>query len=182
MVNVVSSVVVDIFIRATIHPSIDSWNKPSRLYFLLSCFVLFSLLWFIWNFTIVEIMLFTGGSPCVTLPNILSYDLTVSRPIPGVECQRWDSQTPWSHPYTDPAMFPHDATIADASNYCRNPDGGLLPWCYIRYHNVPWVYCLKDILDCGKTPFLLTVMLLTLTANSALGWWPNKRTWTSGHD
>ena len=45
-------------------------------------------------------------------------------------CQRWDSQYPHRHPYTDPDYFP-DNTLFEANNFCRNPDnsvGG--PWCY----------------------------------------------------
>ena len=97
-------------------------------------------------------VIFAGSSPCVKIPKILGYDLDVSSPFPGIPCQRWDSQTPWTHPYTGPDMFPQDATIADASNYCRNPDGGLFPWCYITYPEVPWMYCGRDILNCGKAP------------------------------
>ena len=94
--------------------------------------------------------IFPGSSPCINFPKILSYDLHVSYPHPGRPCQRWDSQTPTSHPYTDPDMFPHDATIAEAANYCRNPDGGPLPWCYVTAANEPWMYCSTSILNCGK--------------------------------
>ena len=109
------------------------------------------------------ITLFAANSHCVKLPNILNYDLHVAAPLMDrpERCQRWDSQTPHAHPYTDPAMFPRDATIADAANYCRNPDGGPLPWCYVDYVNTLWMYCRKSILTCGKsvswTPTLIFV-------------------------
>ena len=38
------------------------------------------------------------------------------------ECQEWTSQDPNLHPYTSDADFP-DATVADASNHCRQVDG-----------------------------------------------------------
>ncbi len=38
----------------------------------------------------------------------------------GVTCQRWDSQTPHDHGWTDPNKFP-DATLSDAANHCRTP-------------------------------------------------------------
>ena len=107
--------------------------------------------------------LFIGGSRCVDLPKILSYELNVNIPFTGVTCQRWDSQSPKSHPYTDPAMFPHDATIADAANYCRNPDGNPLPWCYVEnFADIIWIYCSKSILNCGElaVPSPLVSLLL----------------------
>jgi hypothetical protein len=64
--------------------------------------------------------------------------------VTGEICQRWDSQSPNTHEYTDPAQFPDD-TLADASNYCRNPTNmayGM--WCvvvsyywYIDFCDVP---------------------------------------------
>ena len=98
----------------------------------------------------LKVFVFSGSAPCIKLPSILSYDLHVNVPLPGFMCQRWDSQVPHTHPYTDPAMFPHDGTIADAANYCRNPDSGPLPWCYVTITTSVWVYCHISILNCGK--------------------------------
>ncbi|CAH1779946.1 unnamed protein product [Owenia fusiformis] len=61
----------------------------------------------------------------------------------GYTCQRWDSQYPHKHSYTDASKYP-DATLGDASNYCRNPgseeetEG---PWCYTTNPDVRWRYC-----------------------------------------
>jgi len=65
------------------------------------------------------------------------YRMTIS----GIACQRWDSQKPHSHNDNIASMFP-DATLADASNYCRNPDskdGGL--WCYTSDPDKQWEFC-----------------------------------------
>ncbi|KAK2148431.1 hypothetical protein LSH36_498g02008 [Paralvinella palmiformis] len=59
----------------------------------------------------------------------------------GRQCQRWDSQYPHNHNYTD-NDFP-DASITDANNYCRNPDrkSGSGPWCFTMDNDVPWESC-----------------------------------------
>lgn len=59
----------------------------------------------------------------------------------GLECQRWDSQSPNQHRWNKAEDFP-DETLYDAANYCRNPDtksGG--PWCYTTNPNKTWEYC-----------------------------------------
>ncbi|CAH1777803.1 unnamed protein product, partial [Owenia fusiformis] len=62
--------------------------------------------------------------------------------------QRWDSQTPHSHPYVDPALFP-DRTLGEASNYCRNPNNDQNgPWCYTIDSLLIKEYC--DIPFCDK--------------------------------
>ena len=64
-------------------------------------------------------------------------------------CQRWDSQIPHRHPYNTADYFP-DLTLADAENYCRNPNDGEPggPWCYTLNPDMRWQYC--DIPYCGK--------------------------------
>lgn len=54
----------------------------------------------------------------------------------GAICVSWASQG-----VTDSDLFP-DTSIAEASNYCRNPDnkpGGV--WCYIGSTDSEWEYC-----------------------------------------
>ncbi|KAL5019733.1 hypothetical protein ScPMuIL_002625 [Solemya velum] len=64
-------------------------------------------------------------------------------------CQHWNSQTPNPHSYTDPAMYP-DASVEDASNYCRDPDGVRgAPWCYIAESATGWEYC--GVKQCTKS-------------------------------
>lgn len=67
----------------------------------------------------------------------------------GHWCQRWDSQTPHSHMYTNPISYP-DETVSDAKNYCRNPDqewnGGT--WCYTTTQNKRWGRCNVPLCEC----------------------------------
>ena len=48
----------------------------------------------------------------------------------GISCQRWDSQYPHGHSYDNDILFPFDGTATAAANYCRDPDGTFMPWCY----------------------------------------------------
>ena len=85
------------------------------------------------------ISLLAGQQDCVETAGLI-YNGTLSVTQQGVDCQRWDSQQPHAHTYTDPARFP-DATLADAANYCRAPDGRNLPWCYTTIVGQRWDYC-----------------------------------------
>ncbi|XP_066264356.1 uncharacterized protein [Branchiostoma lanceolatum] len=58
-------------------------------------------------------------------------------------CQRWDSQTPHSHPHT-PQAHP-DAGLEE--NFCRNPDDKERPWCYTTDPALRWSYC--DVMECA---------------------------------
>ena len=55
-------------------------------------------------------------------------------------CQRWDTQSPQSHPYNVASYFP-DANLDAASNYCRNPSGSIWPWCYTTEPLFRYGYC-----------------------------------------
>ncbi|KAI8513486.1 hypothetical protein Bbelb_101250 [Branchiostoma belcheri] len=59
-------------------------------------------------------------------------------------CQRWDSQSPHSHPHT-PQAHP-DAGLEE--NFCRNPDNDNKdrPWCYTTDAVWRWSYC--DVMPC----------------------------------
>ncbi|XP_078604909.1 uncharacterized protein LOC144878321 [Branchiostoma floridae x Branchiostoma japonicum] len=58
-------------------------------------------------------------------------------------CQRWDSQSPHSHPHT-PQAHP-DAGLEE--NFCRNPDNKERPWCYTTDETQSWDYC--DVMECA---------------------------------
>jgi len=45
----------------------------------------------------------------------------VSTTLSGRPCQRWDSQSPHIHPYSNLSAF---------ENYCMNPNKDVAPWCY----------------------------------------------------
>ena len=71
----------------------------------------------------------------------MKYAGTMSSTVTDRTCQDWDSQTPHSHSFTDPNQFP-DASMSDASNFCRNPDGRAGgPWCYTTDQGTEWEYC-----------------------------------------
>lgn len=63
----------------------------------------------------------------------------------GLACQRWDSQLPHSHSRT-PGNRP---SAGLEENYCRNPDGESMAWCYYRpKYQVGVLQC--PILSCIK--------------------------------
>ncbi len=60
----------------------------------------------------------------------------------GLECQRWDAQTPHQHSFTDPSIFYGTESISELENYCRKPQGDkVLPWCFTIDPQQPWQYC-----------------------------------------
>ena len=79
-----------------------------------------------------------------------SYTGTVAVTQNGVTCQRWDAQTPHDHTSASDAQYFPDATLSDASNFCRNPTDGddATLWCYTTDPNTRWDYC--SITSCGK--------------------------------
>jgi len=68
----------------------------------------------------------------------------------GIQCQPWVSLTPHWHEYTDDSDFP-DGSVADARNYCRNPDDTYdgVPWCITMDPDVYWEDC--DVPLCGQS-------------------------------
>nr|XP_034326034.1 plasminogen [Crassostrea gigas] len=65
-----------------------------------------------------------------TDPKGLNYLGSKNVTFSGKTCQRWDSQTPHSHPYNN------------TENYCRNPDEDSRPWCFTTDPNQWWENCL----------------------------------------
>ncbi|KAK7130138.1 hypothetical protein R3I93_019693 [Phoxinus phoxinus] len=65
------------------------------------------------------------------------YRGTVSVTPAGVTCQRWDALFPHNHSYT-----PHNYKCKDLrGNYCRNPDGSEIPWCFTTDPKVRKAFC-----------------------------------------
>ncbi|XP_056003483.1 plasminogen-like, partial [Ostrea edulis] len=82
-----------------------------------------------------------GSAPveCLTVsdPSGELYTGTQNVTSTGDVCQRWDSQSPHGHGFTN---------LGDQANYCRNPDGERGPWCYTMKPEVRWALC--DIPSC----------------------------------
>ncbi len=67
----------------------------------------------------------------------------------GITCQRWDTNSPHTNNHPEIEKYPDDS-LADAANYCRNPDlSDLGPWCYTTDAGVSWDYC--AIPFCGRS-------------------------------
>ena len=94
------------------------------------------------------ILLNPGAEFCVKLDFLPNYDGSVSSTMNGLTCQRWDSQDPHKHHYTDPSLFP-EATLEDVANYCRTPDGSEWPWCFTTAPDVRSQLCYFDVKFCG---------------------------------
>ncbi|CAM9122734.1 unnamed protein product, partial [Lampetra fluviatilis] len=74
------------------------------------------------------------------------YRGTVSVTVSGRTCQAWDSQSPHAH-RRRPEVYSCKGLEA---NYCRNPDGEKLPWCYTTDPERRWEYC--DVPSCTGGP------------------------------
>ncbi|KAL4231380.1 hypothetical protein ACF0H5_008959 [Mactra antiquata] len=73
------------------------------------------------------------------------YDGSLDTTVTGKTCQSWYSQYPHEHDYTNPSQF-HGSSIYSSQNYCRDPEGWGLPWCYTTDPNSRWEVC--DIFKC----------------------------------
>ena len=82
---------------------------------------------------------------CQAEANLTHYAGNVSVTDGFRTCQRWSDQTPHAHPFNSSEFFPLDASVEDASNYCRNIGGDNLPWCFTTDETVRWQYCSEMI-------------------------------------
>jgi len=72
-----------------------------------------------------------------------------NRTVDGLPCQKWTSQEPHSHRFTD-AKYP-DGGVGD-NNYCRNPSAHDGLWCYTTNPAKRWQNCApKPTPTCGGT-------------------------------
>lgn len=70
---------------------------------------------------------------------------TVNMTQSGLQCQKWDVQSPHTH-FQPPNVFPQ---VQNAENYCRNADAEEpYPWCYTMNASVRWQWC--DVPLCRK--------------------------------
>ncbi|XP_029819636.1 plasminogen-like [Manacus vitellinus] len=73
------------------------------------------------------------------------YRGTIAVTESGNTCQQWSSQSPHRHART-PENYPCKGLD---ENYCRNPDGEKMPWCYTTNRTARWEYC--SIPSCDGT-------------------------------
>ena len=65
----------------------------------------------------------------------------------GKMCQAWTATSPQDPGDMSHLIFP-DASVEDASNYCRNPDGESFgPWCYTMDPHTRFERC--GVPSCG---------------------------------
>ncbi|XP_053383873.1 uncharacterized protein LOC123562463 [Mercenaria mercenaria] len=81
---------------------------------------------------------------CFTIAS--EYTGPTSKTTSGHICQRWSSDTPHHHKYHSDERFP-DASVDEAANHCRSPDGDVTPWCYTTNEKERWEYC--NVSRCG---------------------------------
>jgi plasminogen len=81
----------------------------------------------------------------------------MSRTRKGITCQRWDAN--WTNDISAIKLenIP-DATISDAANYCRDPDGLGAPWCYTMDPEIRWHWCC--IPDCNNVGMYIAKYIL----------------------
>ncbi|KAM3930890.1 plasminogen-like [Leptodactylus fuscus] len=84
------------------------------------------------------------GKQCLS-GNGESYTGNIAVTISGKTCQAWNSQEPHMHAKT-PDKYP--CKNLD-ENYCRNPSGETMPWCYTTDKSMRWEYC--NIPNCDNT-------------------------------
>ena len=72
------------------------------------------------------------------------YNGTLTTTMKGYTCQRWDTDVPqvrYTGYINDMSNF-QEATLAEASNYCRQAGGSATrPWCYTTNPSVRWDIC-----------------------------------------
>ena len=117
------------------------------------------------------------GPECKSTVNGTDYQGKVAVTVTGKTCQPWTAQSPHSHTRNNQEKFP-DATLADAENFCRNPDNTFNgPWCYTMERDTRWERC--DVPACEEIGEIekefISVYLLVACFNVAL---QHNRTWT----
>ncbi|KAL3882541.1 hypothetical protein ACJMK2_028877 [Sinanodonta woodiana] len=74
-----------------------------------------------------------------------TYQGKISITQEGIQCQRWDSQSPHKHRYDSSAL--PDQEISAAENYCRTPKYAE-PWCFTTDPRMERDHC--DIPQCNR--------------------------------
>eukprot|EP00105_Crassostrea_gigas_P034030 XP_019918178.1 PREDICTED: plasminogen-like [Crassostrea gigas] len=79
-----------------------------------------------------------SSAECLNSPKGLDYFGTKHRTVDNIECQRWDSMEPHRHGFSIGFM---GLSASEHENYCRNPDGENMPWCYTIDSYVRFQFC-----------------------------------------
>ena len=93
----------------------------------------------------MHFLLLEDISTCQDGTDLTRYSGKVSVTNGARTCQRWSDQSPHEHPFNTSDMFPYDASVDDAGNYCRNIGGDDLPWCFTSDPKTRWQYCYEQI-------------------------------------
>ena len=99
--------------------------------------------------SILFIFLFCILEDCYSVAS--EYEGTTSVTAFGLQCQSWSTYSPHNHTYRDNKQFP-DASIEEAGNHCRAPDGDVRPWCYTVDPNERWQFC--NVSECSGALFI----------------------------
>ena len=104
-------------------------------------------------------------SGCYKMDKGFDYLGEANQTIDGIPCQRWSSQTPHHHDYTDPNTY-WDDKIEDAGSFCRNPSRPATgykrwPWCFTSDPARRWAYCYREGYCCKYPSNCLHTTLIT---------------------
>ena len=88
----------------------------------------------------------------ISKPTGLNCGMTLS----GLNCQRWNSNSP---------HYPKYKPIITMHNNCSSPDGDDKPWCYTTNPNVRWEYCQPEckVISTTSTTTMITTTTTTTT-------------------
>lgn len=95
---------------------------------------------------------FSAATQCKRTQLGTEYSGAIAVTKSGRSCQRWDTQAPHNHSYTNSQQFPED-TLSEVSNFCRNPDNSPDgPWCLTLDPNMKRESCRVPLCDtCAPT-------------------------------
>ncbi|XP_052791956.1 plasminogen-like [Mya arenaria] len=79
------------------------------------------------------------GERCISTASYLDYTGKWNITFNGKTCQRWDTNSPHYHGL-GPTYLPENS-MADAENYCRDPDLSGYLWCYTTDPSDRWQGC-----------------------------------------
>ena len=129
--------------------SVNCWSLYIYIYIYISYIYIFIKIPRLWNDWCMSVYLRISVSiPDVTCRTTFigtTYRGHVDVTVSGLPCQRWDSQSPHYHLNTNVLLYP-DASLQEASNFCRNPDEEKTVWCYTTT-SLRWEFCAIPMCD-----------------------------------